>query len=69
MKEKQLIFRFIRIEGEKGMSFRKKTNINKFQFWFSTKMLAVSADDMAQTALELIRKPCISPSGYNFLNG
>ncbi|MCF6153580.1 MAG: magnesium transporter [Candidatus Kuenenia stuttgartiensis] len=37
------------------MLFRKKTNKNKFQFKFSTEMLAVSADDTAQTALELIR--------------
>ncbi|MDN3515038.1 MAG: hypothetical protein NG747_11645 [Candidatus Brocadia sp.] len=47
------------------MSFRKKTNINKFQFWFSAEMLAVPVGDMAQTALELIRKPCISPPGHN----
>lgn len=37
------------------MLFRKKTNKNKFQFRFSTEMLAVSVDDTAQTALELIR--------------
>ena len=37
------------------MLFRKKTGKNKFEFKFSTEMLAVSVDDTAQTALELIR--------------
>ena len=37
------------------MLFRKKPNKNKFVFKFSTEMLAVSVDDTAQTALELIR--------------
>ena len=37
------------------MLFRKNTGKNKFQFRFSTEMLAVSVDDTAQTALELIR--------------
>lgn len=37
------------------MLFRKKTNKNKFQFKFSTETLAVSIDDTAETALELIR--------------
>ena len=37
------------------MLFRKKPSKNKFQFKFSTEMLAVSVDDTAQTALELIR--------------
>lgn len=37
------------------MLFRKKPDKNKFEFKFSTEMLAVSADDTAQTALELIR--------------
>lgn len=37
------------------MFIRKKTSKNKFEFKFSTEMLAVSVDDTAQTALELIR--------------
>src|SRR3989337_1910567 len=37
------------------MFFVKKTTKNKFEFKFSTEMLAVSVDDTAQTALELIR--------------
>ncbi len=37
------------------MLFRKKPNKNKFEFKFSTEMFAVSVDDTAQTALELIR--------------
>src|SRR3990170_1155617 len=37
------------------MLFRKKTGKNKFEFKFSAEMLAVSVDDTAQTALELIR--------------
>jgi hypothetical protein len=37
------------------MLFRKNTGKNKFEFRFSTEMLAVSVDDTAQTALELIR--------------
>lgn len=37
------------------MLFRKKPSKNKFEFKFSAEMLAVSVDDTAQTALELIR--------------
>ena len=37
------------------MLFRKKPSKNKFEFKFSTEMFAVSVDDTAQTALELIR--------------
>ncbi len=37
------------------MLFRKKPSKNKCEFKFSTEMFAVSVDDTAQTALELIR--------------
>lgn len=42
------------------MFVRKKTGKNKFEFRFSTEMLAVSGDDTAQTALELIRSSKIT---------
>jgi len=40
--------------------FRKKTNKNKLEFKFSTEMLAVSANDTAEAALELIRNSNLS---------